>query len=188
MEYQPYAWPLRVTLSGPCPSRSRNLTIWPFLSRALYMLARWFFLFLRFLRSCNAMALSVTLYKPRVTLNFKVTRPYRWPLLSRALYMLERWFFLFLRFLRSCNAMALSVTLYKPRVTLNFKVTRSYRWPLLSRALYMLERWFFFVSTVFSGRAMQWHYQWPRTNHAWPWTSRSRDLTGDLCYLGHYTC
>ena len=35
----------------------------------------------------------------------------------------------------------------------------------------------FFCFYGFSGRAIQWHYQWPCTNNAWPWTSRSRDFT-----------
>ena len=31
----------------------------------------------------------------------------------------------------------------------------------------------FFCFDGFSGRAIQWHYQWPCTNNAWPWSSRS---------------
>ena len=47
------------------------------ISGNIHVRAMIFFLFLQFFGSCNSMALSVTLYKQRVTLNFKVTRPYR---------------------------------------------------------------------------------------------------------------
>ena len=87
----------------PC---TKTLQVTFAISGTIHVRAMTFFLFLRFLGSSNSMALSVTLYKQRVTLNFKVTRPYRWPLLSRALYMLERWlFFLFLRFFGSAKSM-----------------------------------------------------------------------------------
>ena len=97
-------------------------------------------------------------------------------------------FFLFLRFFGWKKSMACRPNTWPWRVTLYVKVTWPFKWPFLSRDLYMLETWFCFCFHGLLGQESQWHVSQIRDLDAWPCTSRSRDLTSDLSYLGPYTC
>ena len=94
-------------------------------------------------------------------------------------------FFSFLRFFWSMKSMACRPDTWPWRVTVYVKVTWSYKWPsylISGPKLYMLETWIVFPWFVGSRKSMECK---PDT---WRCTSRSRDLTSDLFYLGPCTC
>ena len=50
----------------------------------------------------------------------------------------------------------------------------------LSRDLYMLDTWIYFCFHGLLGHESQWHVNQIRDLDAWPWTSKSHDLSSDL--------